>query len=141
MHFFSLTNSRLFRFYCFVQRIIIHYCYHKFLRLFFDRPILSVSQFFLCKNPRILGRRFFNFGNLPNPQFIKRLLGCFVQSKLFPMSLKEPINDQEILDNSGKVSTEIAKAFTESIFEKNRITQDRLYRGDFDRPIEDIGKT
>lgn len=41
-------------------------------------------------------------------------------------------NEREILDNSGKVTAEIAKAFSESEFEKYRIVQDRLYESDFD---------
>ncbi len=47
-------------------------------------------------------------------------------------------NEREILDNPGKVSTEVAKAFAESEFEKYRIMQDRLYRSDFDKLIEDM---
>jgi len=44
-------------------------------------------------------------------------------------------NDAEILQNKGKVSAEIAKAFAQSEFEKYRAIQDRLYESDFDRFI------
>lgn len=44
--------------------------------------------------------------------------------------------DREILQDAGKVSTEIAKAHEESEFEKYRIVQDRLYESDFDRLIK-----
>jgi hypothetical protein len=37
------------------------------------------------------------------------------------------------LNNIGKVSSEVAKAFAESEFEKYRIIQDRLFQSDFDR--------
>ena len=47
-------------------------------------------------------------------------------------------NEREILDNPGKVSAEIAKSFAESEFEKYRITQDHLYRSDFDKLIDDM---
>ena len=50
-------------------------------------------------------------------------------------------NEREILDNPGKVSAEVAKAFAESEFEKYRIVQDRLYRSDFDRFMEAAKKT
>ena len=50
-------------------------------------------------------------------------------------------NEREILDNPGKVSAEVAKAFAESEFEKYRIVQDRLYRSDFDRFMEAAEKT
>jgi len=47
-------------------------------------------------------------------------------------------NQREILENPGKVSQEIAKAFAESEFEKYRIVQDRLYESDFDKAIKRI---
>lgn len=42
-------------------------------------------------------------------------------------------NQRDILDNLGKVSHEIAKAFAESEFEKYRILQDKLFKSDFDQ--------
>ena len=48
-------------------------------------------------------------------------------------------NERELLDNPGKVSSEVAKSFAESEYEKYRITQDRLYRSDFDKLVGDIG--
>ncbi len=47
-------------------------------------------------------------------------------------------NEREILEDSGKVTTEMAKAFAESEFEKYRITQDRLFKSDFDRLIDHL---
>jgi len=47
-------------------------------------------------------------------------------------------NEREILDNPGKVSQEIAKAFTESEFEKYRLDQDRLFESDFDKVVKQI---
>ncbi|MBE0502608.1 MAG: virulence RhuM family protein [Desulfuromonadales bacterium] len=44
-------------------------------------------------------------------------------------------NEREILDNPGKVTQEIAKAFAESEFEKFRVVQDRLFESDFDKQI------
>ena len=41
--------------------------------------------------------------------------------------------DRQILQDSGRVSTEIAKAHAESEFEKYRVVQDRLFKSDFDR--------
>ena len=45
-------------------------------------------------------------------------------------------NERDILDNPGKVSQVVAKAFAESEFEKYRIMQDRLFESDFDRHIK-----
>jgi len=42
-------------------------------------------------------------------------------------------NEYELLDNAGKVTAEIAKAFAESEFEKYRIVQDELFLSDFDK--------
>lgn len=45
-------------------------------------------------------------------------------------------NDAEILQDKGKVTAAIAKAFAESEFEQYRIIQDQLYQSDFDRLVE-----
>ena len=44
-----------------------------------------------------------------------------------------------LLQDAGKVTAEIAKLHVETEFEKYRIVQDRLYKSDFDRFIEDEG--
>lgn len=46
-------------------------------------------------------------------------------------------NEEEILQNKGKVSAEIAKAFAESEFEKYRVIQDKLFESDFDKLMAD----
>ncbi|MCF8267312.1 MAG: hypothetical protein K9I69_04455 [Ignavibacteriales bacterium] len=43
--------------------------------------------------------------------------------------------DRKILQDAGKVTTEIAKAYAETEFEKYRIIQDRLFVSDFDRLV------
>jgi hypothetical protein len=45
-------------------------------------------------------------------------------------------NEHDILNHSGKVTAEIAKAFAESEFEKYRVVQDRLFESDFDKHIK-----
>jgi hypothetical protein len=44
--------------------------------------------------------------------------------------------DRSILQDTGKVSAEIAKAHAETEFEKYRIIQDRLFESDFDKMIQ-----
>jgi hypothetical protein len=46
--------------------------------------------------------------------------------------------DRDVLQDVGKVTAEIAKAYAESEFEKYRIVQDRLFESDFDRVIKQI---
>jgi hypothetical protein len=45
-------------------------------------------------------------------------------------------NEHDILHDSGRVTAEIAKTFAESEFEKYRIVQDRLFKSDFDKLVE-----
>ena len=49
-------------------------------------------------------------------------------------------NQKDILQNAGKVTTAIAKAFAESEFEKYRIIQDKFFESDFDKIIKRIEK-
>jgi len=49
-------------------------------------------------------------------------------------------DDRSLLQDSGKISAQIAKEFAESEFEKYRIIQDRLFESDFDREIKKIEK-
>lgn len=67
--------------------------------------------------------------------------------KGIPMSMKDwseklnaflKFNDKDILENSGKVTAEIAKTFAESEFEKYRPIQDKLFESDFDREIKKL---
>jgi hypothetical protein len=48
--------------------------------------------------------------------------------------------DREILQDAGKVTSEIAKSHAESEFEKYRIIQDRLFESDFDRTLKQLEK-
>ena len=50
-------------------------------------------------------------------------------------------NEEDILQNKGKVTAAIAKAFAESEFEKFRVLQDRTYQSDFDRLVASIEET
>lgn len=50
------------------------------------------------------------------------------------------MTDRQILNDTGKVTHELAKAFAESEFEKYRMKQDRLFESDFDRAIKLITK-
>ena len=47
-------------------------------------------------------------------------------------------DDREILQNAGKITTEIAKEKAETEFEKYRIIQDRLFMSDFDKYVLEL---
>ncbi|MBN2487506.1 MAG: virulence RhuM family protein [Methanosarcinaceae archaeon] len=44
-------------------------------------------------------------------------------------------DDREVLKHPGKITSEIAKQFAESEFEKYRVIQDRLFESDFDKLV------
>ena len=50
-------------------------------------------------------------------------------------------NDADVLQDKGKVTAAIAKAFAESEFEQYRVIQDKLYQSDFDRLFLDVSQT
>ena len=49
--------------------------------------------------------------------------------------------DREVLQDAGKVTSEIAKAHAETEFEKYRVIQDRLFESDFDKMIKNLPPT
>ena len=49
-------------------------------------------------------------------------------------------NEEDVLQDKGKVTMAIAKSFAESEFEQYRLIQDRLYESDFDRLISSLDK-
>ncbi len=64
-----------------------------------------------------------------------------------PMTMKDwsqklnaflQFNERDILQNSGKVTAQIAKEFAISEFEKYKVIQDKSYESDFDRLMDDI---
>jgi hypothetical protein len=48
------------------------------------------------------------------------------------------VDDRDILQNSGAITTQVAKDFAENEFEKFRIKQDQLFESDFDKEIKRI---
>jgi hypothetical protein len=47
-------------------------------------------------------------------------------------------NEKEILQDSGKISHEVAVALAESEYEKYRAIQDRMLESDFDREVKKL---
>jgi hypothetical protein len=45
-------------------------------------------------------------------------------------------DDREVLQDAGRITAKIAKAYAENEFEKYRTIQDRLFQSDFDRFVE-----
>jgi hypothetical protein len=66
-------------------------------------------------------------------------------TRKIPMSMEDwakrldaflEFTERDVLQDSGKVSAEMAKAHAESEFENYRIVQDQLFESDFDRVIK-----
>lgn len=64
-----------------------------------------------------------------------------------PMTMKDwsqklnaflQFNERDILQNAGKVTAQIAKEFAISEFEKYKVIQDKSYKSDFDRLLDDF---
>lgn len=49
-------------------------------------------------------------------------------------------NEVVVLQNKGRVTHEIAKAFAETEFEQYRVIQDKTYKSDFDKLIEESAR-
>jgi hypothetical protein len=49
-------------------------------------------------------------------------------------------NEEEILNNTWKVTTEIAKWFAESEFEKYKVIQNNSYVSDFDKMLKETSE-
>lgn len=92
-----------------------------------------------------------NYLSQEKPQSLERIVSMYLDyaeyqaGRRIPMTMEDwavrldrflEFNEHEILQDSGRVTHEIAKSFAESQFEKYRIVQDKLFQSDFDRFLE-----
>lgn len=68
--------------------------------------------------------------------FAKRKIPMTMEDWTKRLDMFLQLTGRELLTNAGSVSSAMAKAHAESEFEKYRITQDRLYKSDFDRLLD-----
>ena len=93
-----------------------------------------------------------NYLNEEEMSYLERIVSLYLDyaelqaERKIPMSMEDwakrldgflEFNGNELLTGPGKISAEQAKLYAETEFEKYRIVQDRLYRSDFDRFVED----
>jgi hypothetical protein len=62
----------------------------------------------------------------------------YMKDWVFKLDAFLKFNEKDILDNSGKIRAEVARAFAEEEFDKYRVIQDRLLESDFDKAIRRI---
>jgi len=89
-----------------------------------------------------------NYLNDKEMSYLERIVSLYLDyaelqvERKIPMSMEDwakrldgflEFNGNELLVGTGKISTEEAKLYAETEFEKYRIVQDRLYESDFDR--------
>jgi len=87
--------------------------------------ILQLGYDYLCRVPSQFG------SGDPVPPVGKIPMTMEDWAKRLDLFLE--FDDRKVLQDSGKVTTQLAKAHAESEFEKYRIVQDRLFESDFDR--------
>jgi len=97
-----------------------------------------------------------NYLSQPELESLGRIVNAYLDlaedraKKAIPMTMEDwakrldkflNADDREILNDSGKVTAEIAKAFAETEFEKYRVVQDQLFESDFDKQMKmQLGK-
>ena len=89
-------------------------------------------------------------------QQLQRLVSAYLDlaedmaTRQIPMTMEDWENrlnrfieatDRAVLQDAGKVTSEIAKAHAETEFEKYRVIQDRLFESDFDKIIKNLPPT
>jgi hypothetical protein len=94
-----------------------------------------------------------NYLNEDEMMYLERIVSLYLDfaelqaMRKIPMSMKDwanrldgflEFNGNEILTGPGKISNEQAKLHAETEYEKYRIVQDRLFRSDFDKLLENI---
>ena len=96
-----------------------------------------------------------NYLNEKEMSYMERIVSLYLDyaelqaERHIPMSMEDwakrldgflEFNGNEILTGPGKISAEQAKLHAESEFEKYRITQDRLFKSDYDLFLEESGE-
>ncbi len=96
-----------------------------------------------------------NYLNKDELESLGRIVNAYLElaeeraRRKIPMSMEDwakrldmflEFDEREILQDSGKVTAQIARDFAESEFEKYRIVQDRLFESDFDKVLKQIKK-
>ncbi|BBE51874.1 hypothetical protein OYT1_ch2359 [Ferriphaselus amnicola] len=104
----------------------------------------------IIKNDVVIAKNYLNKEELES---LGRIVNAYLELaeeralRKIPMTMEDwairldkflELTEREILQDSGKVTAQIAKDFAESEFEKYRIVQDRLFESDFDREIKRI---
>jgi hypothetical protein len=96
-----------------------------------------------------------NYLNEQEMNYLERIVSLYLDfaelqaERRIPMSMEDwakrldgflEFNGNEILTDAGKISHEQAKLHAETEYEKYRIVQDRLFKSDFDRLLEEFGE-
>jgi len=96
-----------------------------------------------------------NYLNKKEIKFLNRIVTMYLDyaenqaEKGIPMTMNDwaeklnaflKFNNENILENTGKVNAEVARLFAESEFEKYKPIQDKLFVSDFDREVKKILK-
>lgn len=98
---------------------------------------VSIAKNYLAKDElEALGRLVNSFLDLAE-DFARRKIPMSMEDWAKRLDMFLQLTGRELLTSAGSISAASAKAFAESEFEKYRITQDRLYKSDFDQFLEE----
>ncbi len=97
--------------------------------------VTIAKNFFIEKELSSLNRIVTMYLDYAEMQAEKRVV-LYMQDWVKKLNAFLQFNEQEILQDSGKVTAAIAKEFVESEFEKYRVVQERLFESDFDKEMK-----
>ena len=104
------------------------------------KPDVTVAKNYLSKEElESLGRMVNAFLDLAEER-AKRKIPMTMEDWAKRLDLFLTFDDRKILEDSGRITAEIAQDHAESEFAKYRIVQDRLFESDFDRLTKDLPK-
>ena len=106
----------------------------------------------ILKSDVVIAKNYLNENELAS---LERIVSAYLDvaedmaSRNIPMTMEDwsirldkflLATDREILDNAGKISMEIATEHAFTQFEKYRVIQDKLYKNDFDKMLEETNR-
>ena len=107
----------------------------------FRKWVNQIAKDYTIKGWVIDDERLKNGGSVLTTEYFDRLLEQIREIHLSKrLDLFLMADDREVLQNTGKITAEIAKTKAETEFEKYRVIQDRLFMSDFDKYMLELEK-
>lgn len=105
------------------------------------KPDVSVAKNYLNENEMSELNRIVEMYLLYAEDQAKRHQVVYMEDWVKKLNVFLNFNERDILENTGKVSAEVAKQFAESEFEKFNLKQIAEYKSDFDNLLDQVDKS